>query len=145
MSAATAAYVVAAGLAVSVLVAVAAGHLLRRGRLAREASGEHAATPAQRTVVDDPEHLGDPAVLAALDVGRGWLEEGARVVHDEFGLGRVIAVGLPHIGVHFDTGAGRWVPPASLDPITADDEQLLALIRDQRPTLPNPRDPAQED
>jgi hypothetical protein len=120
----------AAALAVSVVVAAAAGRWLRGRREGREAAGEHP--------VSHPARLDPPAGYAA----RSWLIVGARVVHDEHGIGTVVTsvVGLGHVGVTFDDGPGRWVPATSIDPITPDDELLWRAMAARRPTLPNTRE-----
>jgi len=121
-----------AALAVSVVVAAAAGRWLARLREGREAAGEH---PVSHPVFH-PAPLEPPPGFTS----RVWLVAGARVVHDEYGVGKVVAVSLTlpgaDVGVLFDDGPGRWVPPSRLDPITPADERLLARMRAAAVRLP---------
>lgn len=120
----------AGALAGTVVLGVAVGRL---ARLARD--GRPGRT---RPLNDDPEHLPPLAPPPGL-IWRPWLIVDARVVHDEHGVGTVVSSPAPStgwVGVRFDDGPGRWVPPGSLDPITPDDERLLAQIRNRRPVLP---------
>lgn len=141
MTAWAAAAIVLAAIGVAVLAAFLAGRYLAAQRQAREAAGERP--------LDDPEHL-PPLEAPAEYSPRAWLIVGARVVHDEHGLGTVVtsSVASGLVGVTFDDGAGRWVAPHRLDPITPADERLYRAVVARRPSvahlLPAPREDHQK-
>jgi len=128
--------VVVAALAVAAVTALLAGRYLAAQRLLRERAGQRP--------VDDPEHL--PALDAPAGwLPRGWLIVGARVVHDEHGLGTVVTSPIAGdlVGVTFDDGTGRWCAPHRLDPITPADERLYRAVVARRPSIAHlPAQPA---
>lgn len=122
------------GIGAALLVlGVATGRWLKTQREIRERLGE------RPVPVDE---------VVARSLGRrDWLVDGARVIHDGEGLGRVLRALSTGAGAYivFDSGVRRLMAAHELDPITPDTERRLLELWARQAAAGIPNQPHRKD